>query len=34
MFSALEWIMRGAVWLVLLLFVGLGYRRSRGVMGW
>jgi len=25
MFSALEWIMKGAVWLVLVLFVGLGY---------
>jgi len=24
MFSALEWIMKGTVWLVLLLFVGLG----------
>ena len=34
MFSALEWIMKGAaVWLVLLLFVYAGYRGERGVMG-
>jgi hypothetical protein len=26
MFSLTEWIMKGAVWLVLVLFVGLGYR--------
>ena len=26
MFSALEWVMKGAVWLVPMLFVGLGYR--------
>jgi len=36
MFSALEWLMKGAVWLVLVLFVGLGYRiekRSYGRVG-
>ena len=36
MFSLTEWIMKGAVWLVLLLFVGLGYRmeqRSYGRVG-
>ncbi len=26
MFTLTEWITKGAVWLVLLLFVGLGYR--------
>jgi hypothetical protein len=33
MFSALEWIMKGAVWFVLLLFVCTGYwmaQRSYG----
>ena len=37
MFSLTEWIMKGAVWLVLLLFVGLGYRmegRSYGRASW
>ena len=29
MFSALEWIMKGAVWLVLLLFVYTGYRMEQ-----
>ena len=29
MFSLTEWIMKGAVWLVLLLFVGLGYRMEQ-----
>jgi hypothetical protein len=29
MFSITEWIMKGAVWLVLLLFVGLGYRMEQ-----
>jgi len=29
MFSALEWIMKGAVWLVLLLFVCAGYRMEQ-----
>ncbi|RJS70085.1 hypothetical protein CW696_06295, partial [ANME-2 cluster archaeon] len=29
MFSALEWLMKGAVWLVLVLFVGLGYRMEK-----
>ena len=29
MFSLAEWIMKGAVWLVLLLFVGLGYRMEQ-----
>ena len=29
MFSALEWIMKGAVWLALLLFVGVGYRMEQ-----
>ncbi len=38
-FSALEWVMKGAVWLVLVLFVCAGYRaeqRSYGRvrMGW
>lgn len=34
MFSLTEWIMKGAIWSVLLLFVFLGYRRwSRGVTG-
>jgi hypothetical protein len=35
MFSLTEWIMKGAVWLVLLSFVCLGYRmeqRSYGVV--
>jgi len=29
MFSLTEWIMKGAVWLVLLLFVGCGYRMEQ-----
>lgn len=29
MFSALEWAMRGAVWLLLLLLVYAGYRMER-----
>jgi subtilase family serine protease len=33
MFSLTEWIMKGAVWLVLLLFVGLGYRMEQRSYG-
>ncbi len=33
MFSALEWLMKGAVWLVLVLFVGLGYRMEKRSYG-
>ena len=33
MFSALEWIMKGAVWLVLLLFVYTGYRMEQRSYG-
>ena len=33
MFSALEWLMKGAVWLVLVLFVGLGYRIEKRSYG-
>ena len=33
MFSLTEWIMKGAVWLVLLLFVCAGYRMERRSYG-
>ncbi|PXF58351.1 MAG: hypothetical protein C4B59_13370 [Candidatus Methanogaster sp.] len=33
MFSALEWVMKGAVWLVLLLFVYAGYRMEQRSYG-
>ena len=33
MFSLTEWIMKGAVWVVLLLFVGLGYRMEQRSYG-
>ena len=33
MFSLTEWIMKGAVWLVLMLFVGLGYRMEQRSYG-
>ncbi len=33
MFSLTEWIMKGAAWLVLLLFVGLGYRMEQRSYG-
>ncbi len=33
MFSLTEWIMKGAVWLVLLLFVGLGYQMEQRSYG-
>ena len=33
MFSLTEWIMKGAVWLVLMFFVGLGYRMEQRSYG-
>ncbi len=33
MFSAIEWIMKGAVWFVLLLFVCAGYRMEQRSYG-
>jgi hypothetical protein len=33
MFSALEWVMKGAVWLVLMLFVCAGYRMEQRSYG-
>jgi hypothetical protein len=33
MFSLTEWIMKGAVWLVLMLFVGLGYQMEQRSYG-
>ncbi|PXF62209.1 MAG: hypothetical protein C4B59_00945 [Candidatus Methanogaster sp.] len=33
MFSLTEWIMKGAVWLVLLFFVGLGYQMEQRSWG-
>jgi hypothetical protein len=33
MFSALEWLMKGAVWLVLVLFVCAGYRMEERSYG-
>jgi hypothetical protein len=34
MFSALEWVMKGAVWLVLVLFVYARDRADMGGWGW
>jgi hypothetical protein len=33
MFSLTEWVLKGAVWLVLMLFVGLGYRMEQRSYG-